>query len=90
MFRVGAPAGIAREFKELQVVMPTVDEDYAKIHCDDLVTDYGHSRTMATLRMTTRQLKPSCDTWKPDTCTVQTQRKSVLISWADTSLSSIS
>jgi hypothetical protein len=55
LFKDGAPAGIAGEFKELQVVMPTADEDHAKIHCDDLVTDYGHSRTMATLWMTTLQ-----------------------------------
>ena len=41
-FRDGAPAGIAREFTELQDVMPTVEDDHAKIHYDDLVTDYGH------------------------------------------------
>ena len=30
------------EVKEVQDVMPTVDDDHAKIPSDDLVTDYGH------------------------------------------------
>ena len=41
-FRVDAPAGMAMEVKEVQDVMPTVDDDHAKIPSDDLVTDYGH------------------------------------------------
>ena len=41
-FRVDAPAGMAMEVKEVQDVMPMVDDDHAKIPSDDLVTDYGH------------------------------------------------
>jgi hypothetical protein len=41
-FKAGAPAGMARECTNLREVMPTGDDDHAKIHGDELVTDYGH------------------------------------------------
>ena len=46
-FRECAPAGIAREFTDLQDVIPTGDDDHSKIQDDDVVTDYGHSFSWA-------------------------------------------
>ena len=46
-FRDCAPAGIVREFTELQDVIPTGDDDQAKIQDGDVVTDYGHSFSWA-------------------------------------------